>query len=578
MSVEINDFSITYTWRAKTLPYDSLKNVDLKIKKGEIFGILGPTGAGKSSLLLCLNAIVPRLIPAVVKGDIVVDGLSTSTNQVHDMAQHIGLVLPDPSYGVVSITVEDDIAFGPSNLSLTPEEIRNRVEFALQACRLSGYEQRSTGDLSGGESQSLAIAGVISMMPPVIALDEPITMLDPIGKDRVLEVIKEINKNYNTTIIITEAGGDIEYFAPILDRVAIIKGGEILGVGAPKKVFMDEDLMGKIPDVLPPQVTRFLLDLEPGEAPPLTVAEAEDRLKRLYKSKKIQVKEPRRRRSSEKGKQEPIISIKNLHHVYPGLREGIHALKGISLDIYPGEYVGLIGQNGSGKTTLSYHLVGLLRPTNKDAEVIVDGVDAGKAEIKELINHINYSFQNPDSQLFQETVWGEVSYGLGLAGLSEEEIEKRGMDALKLFKVESHREDPIIRASLDVKRFVAISSLIALEPKILIVDEPTNGLDYEGGKRVLDVLDTLNKSGWTIIIITHNMQLVAEYVRRVIVLKGGEVLMDGPTDEVFSQTDKLKEAFLLPPQVTQLGQRLGEIGVPDNVLSIEEMEKIINKS
>jgi energy-coupling factor transport system ATP-binding protein len=577
MSVEINDFSITYTWRAKPLPYDSLKNMDLKIKKGEVFGILGPTGAGKSSLLLCLNAIVPRLIPAVVKGDIVVDGLSTSTNQVHDMAQHIGLVLPDPSYGIVSITVEDDIAFGPSNLDLTSEEINNRVAFALEACRLKGYEQRSTGDLSGGESQSLAIAGVISMMPPVIALDEPITMLDPIGKDRVLQVIKDLNKKYNTTIIITEAGGDIEYFAPILDRIAIINEGEILGVGAPKKILMDEDLMGKIPNVMPPQVSRILLDLEPGKEPPLTVTEAQERIRRLLKSKKIKVKEASRRRRSRKKKEEPIIHIENLHHVYPGLREGIHALKGVNLDIYVGEYVGLIGQNGSGKSTLSYHLVGLLRPTNQDASVIIDGVDAAKASIKELINHINYSFQNPDSQLFQETVWGEVSYGLELAGLSEEEVEKRGMSALKLFGVESHREDPIIRASLDVKRFVAISSLIALEPKILIVDEPTNGLDYEGGKKVLDVLNTLNKRGWTIIIITHNMQLVAEYVRRVIVMKEGNILMDGPTEEVFSQTDKLREAFLLPPQVTQLGQSLGDIGIPNNILSIEEMENIIEK-
>jgi energy-coupling factor transport system ATP-binding protein len=578
MSVEIKDFSITYTWRAKALPYDSLKNLNLNIKKGEIFGILGPTGAGKSSLLLCLNAIVPRLIPAVTKGDIIVDGLSTSTNQVHDMAQHIGLVLPDPSYGIVSITVEDDIAFGPSNLNLTSEEINNRVAFALEACRLKGYEQRSTGDLSGGESQSLAIAGVISMMPPVIALDEPITMLDPIGKDRVLQVIKDLNEKYNTTIIITEAGGDIEYFAPILDRVAIINEGEILGVGEPKKVLMDEKLMGKIPNVMPPQVTRVLLNLEPGKTPPLTVSEAQDRVRRLLKSKKIKVKEAPRRRTRAKGKKEPIISIKNLHHVYPGLREGIHALKGVNLDVYSGEYVGLIGQNGSGKSTLSYHLVGLLHPTNKDASVIVDGVDAGKTSIKELINHINYSFQNPDSQLFQETVWGEVSYGLGLAGLSDEEIEKRGVAALKLFGVESHREDPIIRASLDVKRFVAISSLIALEPKILIVDEPTNGLDFEGGKKVLDVLNTLNKRGWTIIIITHNMQLVAEYVERVVVMKDGNILMDGPTNEVFSQTEKLKEAFLLPPQITQLGQSLGDIGLPNNILSIEEMESIIEKS
>jgi len=191
------------------------------------------------------------------------------------------------------------------------------------------------------------------------------------------------------------------------------------------------------------------------------------------------------------------------------------------------------------------------------------------------INHINYSFQNPDSQLFQETVWGEVSYGLELQGLSEEEIERRGMEALKLFEIEDHRDDPIIRSSLDVKRFVAISSLIALEPKILIVDEPTNGLDYAGGKKVLEVLDELNRRGWTIIIITHNMQLVAEYTDRVVVLKEGDIFLDGPTSEVFSQTETLQKSFLLPPQITQVAQRLQDIGFPQDILSIEDMEECV---
>jgi len=357
MSLKLNDVSLTYTWRAEPLPYTSLKGVDFKVKKGEVFGILGPTGSGKSSLLLCLNAIVPRLIPGVIKGEILVDGLSTADHQVHELAQHIGLVLPDPSYGVVAITVEDDIAFGPSNLSLPPEEIRRRVDFALEACRLKGYEQRSTGDLSGGESQSLAIASVIAMMPPIIALDEPITMLDPVGKSRVLQVIRDLNKEYNTTIVITEAGGDIEYFAPILDRVAIINEGEIVGIGAPKDIFVDEEIMGKIPGVLPPQVTRLLLDLEPGEDPPLTVSEGADRLRKMVDSGRLTLKERKKRTRRRRASKEPIITIRNLHHVYPGLREGIPALKGIDLDIYPGEYLGLIGQNGSGKTTLSYHLV-----------------------------------------------------------------------------------------------------------------------------------------------------------------------------------------------------------------------------
>jgi len=579
LSLEVEDLTVTYTYKAVPVEKPSLRNVSFSVKKGERFGILGPTGSGKTTLSLCLNSLIPRQIPAVVKGKILVDGLDTKETPTSTLVQHLSLVFSDPELELVEILVEDDIAFGPSNLNLSIEEIQERVRFAIKACGLEGFEKRTTGDLSGGEMQNVAIAAVMAMRPPIMVLDEPITMLDPVGKDRVISVLDGLQKEYGTTMIYTESGNDIEYFTKMVDRIAVLFNGEILKIGTPQEIFTDQKLMKRI-GIRPPQVTQLFTDLGVrGKEIPVTVEEAISLMRDLYKKRKIKLKRTKRKEATSKRREvEPIITVRNLHHVYP---PNIHALKGIDLDIYPGERVGIIGQNGSGKTTLSYHLVGLLKPTNPDAKVIVGGIDATdkKTSLRDIIKVINYAFQRPDAQLSQETVWDEVLVGLKLMDIPAEEAERRAEEALKTFGIEDKKKVPIIQASLDLKRFTTISSLLALQPKILILDEPTNGLDYEGGKTVMETVTRLNKErGMTIITITHNMELIAEYTDRIIVIKDGKILMDGPTREVFSNPDILKEAHLYPPQVARLFQGMSEAGFPPDVLLPQEAKALLEVS
>ena len=575
MSLEVKNLTVSYTYKAVPLETPSLRNVSFSVKKGERFGVLGPTGSGKTTLSLCLNSLVPRQIPAVVKGTITVDGFDTEETSTSTLVQHCAIVFSDPEMELVEILVEDDVAFGPANLNLSIDEIMERTNFAIQACGLKGFEKRTTGDLSGGEMQNVAIAGIMAMRPPIMVLDEPVTMLDPIGKDRVIDVLDGIQKRFGTTMIITESGNDIEYFTKMVDRVAVLYNGEILKIDNPRNIFSDQRLMRKI-GIRPPQVSTLFTNLGySGKQAPVTVEEGIARMRGLTKKRKIKLKRRRRKAEAKRRRKEPIIVVKNLHHTYP---PDIHALNGVSMEIYPGEKVGIIGQNGSGKTTLSYHLVSLLKPSNPDATVIVDGIDAGnkKTPLKDVIKVINYAFQRPDSQLSQETVWDEVLVGLKLMKLSDEEAERRAEAALKIFGIQDRKETPIIQASLDLKRFTTIASLLALEPKILILDEPTNGLDYDGGRRVMETATTLSeKKGMTIITITHNMELIAEYTERIIVMKDGKILMDGPTAEVFSHPDILLEANLYPPQVARVFQGMSKEGFPPDVLLPQEAKAIL---
>jgi len=575
VSVEFKNFSFTHVGQEKPV----LRDITFKIAEGSAVGIVGRAGSGKSTLLKALNGLVPKIDTGYQDGDVIVDGLNTKDHDVPELAKHVGLVLDNPVTQLFCLTVEDDIAFGPANLSLSDEEIMERKRFALESTRLVGFETRNPSDLSGGEQQSCAIAGILAMGPKIIAMDEPIAMLDPVGKRRVVSVLQEVAKRYKSTIIVSESGADIEVIAGYVDRMILLHDGEVI-LDAPTREALKSDLMEEVGR---PQATELFLRLrkiKPGIPIPITLEEAVGYLRDELKAGKMEIPKgipaESRAKKVERPK-EPIIRVRNLHHVYEG---GVRALRGVDLNIYEGEIVGLIGQNGSGKTTLSLHLVGILRPTNPDAEVIVEGLNVHdpKTPVSEIIKHINYMFQNPDDQLFSEKVGDEIAFGPKMIGLPEDEIKKRVAEALKVFDIEGHENDYIARLPRNLKTYVSMGSILSLKPKILIIDEPTTGLDRRGILAVMDVLTGLHREGRTILIITHSMETVARYCSRVVVMKEGKILIDGPTREAFSKPEALEEAFIRPPQITQLGQRLMDLGFPPDMLTVDEMYGVVGKN
>lgn len=568
-AVKFINFSFKYP--GSKIP--ALKNINLSIREGSIVGIIGPTGSGKSTLIKALNGLVPKATGGIQEGDVVVDGLNTRHHEIAELARHVGVVLDDPFTQIFSLTVWDDVCFGPSNLGIPSNEIMERAIFALKATGLNGYETRNPIHMSGGEQQRLAIAGILAMMPKILAFDEPLAMLDPQGKEEVVKVIKQLAVQRNATIIITESGADIDKILSILDYVVILYEGEILYEGSPRDI-MFLDMLPRI-GVRRPQVVDLFIKLRehyPELPIPLTVDEAlkffnEHLLTKVsILSSEDKIEKAEMTSSNQKSyRLDPIIEVRNLHHVYP---PNIVALKGISLNVYPGSFVSIIGQNGSGKTTLALHLVGLLKPTNKDAKIIVDGIDVAKETTKEIIKHISYVFQNPDHQLFNETVIEEISYGLKNLKFPKSVIDKKVAEALKIFELEDYKFENPLTLPKHLRKRVAICSSLIMEPKILIVDEPTTGLDTREIKKLIDIFLEFKKKGGTLILISHDIETVTSYADELIVMSRGTILAHGSPKEVFSRYDVLKEASVQPPQVTQLGHSMG---IAESILRVEEI-------
>jgi len=271
-------------------------------------------------------------------------------------------------------------------------------------------------------------------------------------------------------------------------------------------------------------------------------------------------------------KVDSIIQVKDLWHVYP---DGTTALKGVNLDVPRGEFLAVIGQNGSGKTTLAKHFNGLLKPTK--GIVVVDGVDTRKTSTSTLATKVGYTFQNPDHQICCSTVEAEVAFGPRQLDLSEDEIRRRVDKWLNMLGLEGFRNEHPFFLNKAERQRVAVASVLAMEPEVLVVDEPTTGMDWKQSYAALDMLKSLNATGKTVIIITHNMRLVAEYARRVVVMLDGLVLIEGSVEEVFSVLDILNKAFLRPPQVTELAHKLKEFGVPPTVLNVQQMHGILGR-
>jgi energy-coupling factor transport system ATP-binding protein len=489
------------------------------------------------------------------------------------LAQYINIVFDDPVLQIVGLTVEEDVAFGPANLHMPLLEIHESVSEALEATRLKGFEKRNPRTMSGGEQQLLAVAGILAMRPKVIVLDEPVAMLDPRGKTQVLNVIRQLRDKFGATIVIAESGTDIESICEFSDQLVLLQHGRILAQEPASSLFAKHELLEDTKFKIP-QVTRLAWKLEKGQLAkvPTTLPQGikyiEQKLKHgMTVSKTIEQAEISYQTNNHD--REPAIVVKNLHHVFHG-DPPVLALKGINMIIYKGEMVALLGQNGSGKTTLSYHLVGIEKPTNPDATILVDGLDVIHSPIKQVVRRINYLFQNPSNQIFCETFGEEVSFGPKQLGMNPQEIKDKALASLSMVGLEHLWNYYTMGRTRSEETLLSLASVLAMDPQILICDEPTGGLDHDAAERVMSTLTRLNQEGRTILIITHDMELAATYTHRIIVLRQGEVLLDGTPKDVFAQTQILESTQLFPPQIMRLAQCLSRYNVPQDILTVEE--------
>jgi energy-coupling factor transport system ATP-binding protein len=568
-AIEIN--GLTYAYPTSKEPV--LKGINLRVHKGEFLSIMGPTGAGKSTLCLTLNGIIPQSLSGKMDGTVTVSGMNTLQHGVHILTGKVGIIFQEPESQLFSMNVEEEVSFGPENLGVPPDEIRKRIEWALGVVRMEEFRQRSPFRLSGGQKQRVAIAAALSMMPQILVLDEPTSGLDPIGKMEVFSVVHDLKKMRNMTVVMVEH--ESEEIARFSDRVAVMNDGRIILEGTPRDVFSKTRTLTDI-GLNIPQVCelseRLNLKFQPRNPYSfLTLQEAEDGIRGHLAGSKARGQasggsglartEPKATSDSEPAS----VQVENLHF---GYEKGTEVLRGIDLRIRKGECVAIVGQNGSGKTTLVKHFNGLLRPTS--GKVVVDGADTADKTVAQLSKTVGYLFQNPDHQIFSTSVEEEIAFGPRNLGVSPEETERRVAEALKLVGLEEHRHVPPSTLGLGQRRKVTLASIVAMKPDVMVLDEPTTGIDWNGSIQLMNSVRELNKQGHTIITITHNMRVVAQYAERTIVLANGEVILDGPTREVFSKPDILKTTFLAPPQITCLAQDLQSLGFSRDILSIEE--------
>lgn len=562
----------------------ALVDINLSIDKGEFVAVMGPTGAGKSTLCLTLNGSIPKMIPGKFNGKIIINSLNTLEHSVQKLASQVGMVFQNPNLQLFCFDVESELAFGPENLSIEREEIRKRIKEITKLLRLEGLEKRSPAELSGGQKQAVAIGAALTMNPVILVLDEPTSNLDPIGTKQIFEILKRLKSHRDITVLMVSHKS--EEIAEFVDRVVLIDKGRIILDDTPSKIF-EKKIIEEKKYIRPPQVSEIVYKLNQRgynfEKIPVTLDEAYSLLKKFLEKQGIKKGEtytPEKTsedQSYDVYNKDPIIKVRDLWHIYKG---NVVAVKNLNLDIYPGEFVSIIGQNGAGKTTLVKHFNALLKPTK--GFVIVKGFDTRLKKVSELSRYVGYIYQNPDDQLFAESVEEEIAFGPTNLGLSEEEVKQSVDEVIKDLNLEHIRKEHPLALSLGDRHRVAVASILAMKPEIIILDEPTTGQDFQGSREIVDLTLELNRHGKTIIMITHDMNLVAEYSRRVIVLAQGEILMDGTPKKIFSRPHILEQSYLEPPQVTKLSQKLHEFGFPSDLITVDEFcdvfEKIVKGS
>ncbi len=554
MAAAISIENLSFTYREAEHP--ALKNIQAQIEEGTFVAIMGHGGAGKSSLCCSFNGLIPHFFRGKYEGRVLVRGKEVARHKVAEMSRVVGLVLQDFEAQLFSTNVELEMAFGPENHCLPRLEIERRIKQYLSFVGLEKMRHREPASLSGGQKQRLAIGSILTLEPNTLILDEATTDLDPQGRDEVLSVARGVRQEGRMLLMVDHEPET----AATADQVWLLRDGHLVAKGVPAEILKDIPTLDSCGIKPLPMIKLFKAMGWPGD--PLTVENAIALIERDHLTERRRLDLPSL--PSANGNGPPILEAERLSYIYPDYQ--VEALHEIDLSIYEGEFVAILGQNGSGKTTLAKHFNGLLKPTS--GRMLVKGRGSAEYSHREMARLVGYVFQNPDHQIFARSVREEVGFSLKVLGEDPKTIGRRVAEALEVVGLQGYEEKVPFALTKGERQRVAVASVLAAQPRVVILDEPTTGLDYRHQRNMMEMLKRLNQLGHTVIIITHSMWVAAEYAERTIVMKEGTFLLDGPTRVVFADEGRLATASLLPSSLVQLSNWMGT-----KALTVEEMVK-----
>ena len=554
--IEINNLSFIYTNRKNY----SLNEITFKINDSEFVLIAGPSGCGKSTLCRCINGLIPSFYGGKISGTIKIQDINPLKTPTNQMAKKVGMVFQDPENQLIATDVEREIAFGLENLGFSKTIMKKRIEEVLDTVGIDHLRNRQINTLSGGEKQKVAIAAVLVLQPDILVLDEPTSELDPKGAEEVIQLVKRLNEEFGLTVLLIEHR--IDRVLQFVDRLIIMKNGGISYDGNTR------DWMNQIGDVVPdigiPPISRLSVEFQKMKIEtktPLSIKEGRRYLTPVFKSHKFN-KDEFKKDVMDKTSSNYLVKVKDLWFKYPN---GSTILKNINFSISQGEFVSIIGRNASGKTTLVKMLNGLLKPTKGIVEI--NNIPTTKTSVEELARQVGFVFQDPNLHLFADTVEEEITFMMNNLGYLQSDIDESLEKMLTQFDLKYCRKAYPRSLSSGEKQRVALSSVLASSPKLLILDEPTRGLDYNLKKSLIKYLMNYQKNNGTIILITHDIELVAEFGQRVMILSEGNIIADGEKHEILSNS------LHFSPQINRLIQPYSKYEIPSDILTIDEIIK-----
>ena len=535
--ISFNQFTFQYDAQAEA----TLKDISFDIVKGEKVLILGPSGSGKSTLAQCLNGIIPNIHKGQAQGQVRIAGQNIFKQSIYDKSQLVSTVLQDPDGQFIGLTVAEDLAFALENDCANQSEMKDKVALWAERLDLTSLLNHRPQDLSGGQKQRVSLAGVLIDESPILLFDEPLANLDPKSGQETIDLIDKIHKEEGATTIIIEHRLEDVLYRPV-DRILLVNDGTLLFNGSPDELLSSALLLENgIREPLYVTVLRQL-GFDTRDAQNLSQLDALDLSDLVLPDRVLKDK----RDSSS----DSILKVEGLSVSY-GDNPAI--IEDMSFSLKKGERLAIVGKNGAGKSTLAKALCGFVPSQGK---LTYKGQDISQDSIAERSERIGFVLQNPNQMISQTMIFDEVALGLRLRGIEETEVEERVHEVLKTCGLYSFRKWPISALSFGQKKRVTIASILVLKPEIIILDEPTAGQDYKTYTDIMNFLDSLQKQGHTIVMITHDMQLMLEYSDRCIVVLEGEIIADDNPVTILNQKDLLESANLKQTSLYSLGQKL----------------------